>query len=141
MTEANSKCLYLIDCSGLHELANTKSNSLKTLCIDFLSKGIISVPACVWQEFEELFEDEAAQLAPSVLHKVKMKKKYFVGAAWIADKSNPGFPLSPYDNYGDWYAASICSIEGYTLLTASSQLRRYEKMDCCKVADLATLTR
>ena len=139
MADMTGDRTYLMDSSGLHELANTTSNRIRTLCLDYLSKGNIVVPIVVWQEFQQAFEDEAEQLAPYVTHKVKMKKAYLVGAASIADRSNPGFSLSPYDNQTDWYAAAICSIEGYVLLTTASQLYKYRKMKCFSFAELAKL--
>lgn len=136
MSEGDSPCTFVIDCAGLHEVATTKSNSVKSTYLEHLSAGTIGVPACVWQEFETLYEDEAAALAPHVASKIRMKKNYLVGGAAIADSMNPGFSLSPYDEKTDWYAASICSIEGYTLITAVSQLKEYLKMNCCQVVEV-----
>jgi hypothetical protein len=139
MCEADAPCCCIVDCAGLHEIATTQSNSIKTICIDLLSKGIIGVPACVWHEFEELYEDEAATLAPFVKHKVRMQKNYRIGAAAIADKLNSGFSLSPYDEKTDWYAASICTIEGYTLLTIAQLMNQYQRMGC-KIQEVSSLT-
>ncbi len=119
MSDDDPPCAFIVDCAGLHEIATTKSNSVRSVCFDHLSKGIIAVPVCVWREFEELYEDEATALAPHVTQKLRMKKSYLVGGAAIADSMNPGFPMSPYDGMTDYYAASICSIEGFTLITAS----------------------
>jgi hypothetical protein len=93
----------------------------------------------VWQEFEELFEHEAAQLASYVAQKIRMKPKYHIGAAAIADKCNPGFPLSPYDNKTDWYAASVSVVEKRTLITAADQLKMYMKLGCSSVMSLEML--
>jgi hypothetical protein len=89
-------------------------------------------------QFVELYEDEAVKLEPHIANKVRMKRRYLVGGAAIADGLNPGFPLSPYDLMTDYYAASICSIEGHTLITVASQLAEYRKMRCCEVVDLGT---
>jgi hypothetical protein len=138
MTDGGVSCAFIVDCSGLHEIATTRSNSIKETCLDYLSKGIIGVPACVWKEFVELYEDEAVKLEPHIANKVRMKRRYLVGGAAIADGLNPGFSLSPYDLMTDYYAASICSIEGHTLITVASQLAEYRKMRCCEVVDLGT---
>jgi hypothetical protein len=100
---------------------------------------VIGVLASVWSEFEELFETEAAALAPYVTHKIKMKQAYRVGAASIADKAQATFPLSPYDSYSDYYSASVCLVEGYTLLSSASQVSTYEKLDCFECGELSTL--
>lgn len=131
MYEGDLPCSFVVDCAGLHEIATTQSNSVKSICLDRLAKGIIGVPACVWQEFQELYEDEAAILAPTIKRKLRMQKRYYIGAAAIADNMNSRFSLSAYDQRTDWYAASICSIEGYTLLTVGSQLNEYQRMGCC----------
>jgi hypothetical protein len=133
MCEDGPPCSFVVDCAGLHEIATTQSNSIKSICLDGLAKGIICVPACVWQEFHELYEDEAVSIAPHVKRKLRMHKKYYIGAAAIADGMDARFSLSAYDLRTDWYAAAICSIEKYTLLTMSSQLNEYQRMGCCTV--------
>jgi hypothetical protein len=137
MNDGDSPCAFVVDCAGLHEIATTKSNTVRSVCLDHLSKGSIAVPACVWQEFETLYEDEAAALAPHVKRKLRMKKSYLIGGAAIADSMNPVFPMSPYDGKTDYYAASICSIEGYTLITAGYQMKEYAKMNCCTVVEVS----
>jgi hypothetical protein len=136
MCEDEPPCSFVVDCAGLHEIATTQSNSIKSICLDRLARGIICVPACVWQEFQELYEDEAASLAAHVKRKLRMQKKYYIGAAAIADGMNSRFSLSAYDLRTDWYAAAICSIEQYTLLTTSSQLNEYRRMGCCMVVEI-----
>jgi hypothetical protein len=136
MTEAEPECSCVIDTNGLHELANASAN-LKTILLNYLKNGVIGVLTCVWQEFNELYDDEAAQLAPYVTVKIKMTKAVYVGAARIADKLNSGFPLGPYDNHSDLYTASIASNKGYRVLTASIQVKEYTEMECSP-SDLAT---
>jgi hypothetical protein len=136
MTEAEPECSCVIDTSGLHELANTSGN-LKTILLDRLKNGVIAVPTCVWQEFNELYEDEAAQLTPYVAIKINMSRAVYVGAARIADRLNSGFPRGAYNNHSDLYTASIASSKGYRVLTASIQVREYAEMEC-SVSDLAT---
>ena len=140
MGDSQSEPVFLIDTSGLSELARTKSNSLKDFCLDLLENGDIAVPTIVWKEFSDLYDEEAAQLAPSVTKKIKVTKKHYVAAAQIADKSNPGFSMSPYDNQSDWYTAAICYVKGYTLLTSASQMAKYKKMNCCTVTTLGSIT-
>ena len=138
MTEDLLQCSCVIDCIGLLEITNTRSNNLRSLYLDQLSKGVIGVPTSVWQEFKELYVEKSTELEPYVARKIQLKKVYHVGAATIADKINSRFSRGPYDRHADLYAASICSIEGYTLLTTHSQLTDYKKMDCCKILDLVT---
>jgi hypothetical protein len=140
MCDAAERCSCIVDCAGLHEIATTQSNRIKAICLDCLAKGIIGVPACVWQEFEELYDDETATLAPFIKCKIRMKKNYRIGAAAIADRLNSRFSLSPYDGKTDWYAASICAIEGYTLLTVGQQLNQYQRMGCCTAVEIASWT-
>jgi hypothetical protein len=99
-------CSCVVDCSGLHEIASTKSNNLKSLYLDQLKKGIIAVPACVWMEFQELYNDEAAALAPHVTIKINMKRKYLLGAAAITEKLNAGFSRGPYEQRRSCHAAT-----------------------------------
>lgn len=131
MSDAPLKgCSCVVDCAGLHEIGSTKSDNLKSLYLDRLKKGNIGVPAIVWREYKELYEEEALIIEPSVAHKINMKRAYRVGAARIADKMNSGFSRGPYDSETDLYTAAIASIEGYKLLTSSSQVNEYDGMDC-----------
>jgi hypothetical protein len=129
------ECTCVVDCSGLHEIANLKSDNLKSLFLDQLKKGIIAVPACVWQEFQDLYDDEASSLELYVTIKINMKNAYCVGAARIADRLNSGFSRGAYDRQTDLYTASIAWREDYRLLTSTSQLTYYKGMGC-KVSDL-----
>jgi hypothetical protein len=137
MSDDQVETSCVVDCSGLHEIASTKSDNLKALYLDKLVKGIIAVPAIVWKEFQDLYENEAAALAPYVTVKINLKKAYYVGAASIADKLNSGFSRGAYDGHTDLYTASIASIEEYRVLTSPAQLKYYEEMDC-EVSDLTT---
>ncbi len=130
MSDDPPKCSCVVDCSGLHEIASTGSNNLKSLYLDRLKEGAIAVPACVWKEFQELYDDEAVTLAPHIKIKINMKKAYYVGAASIADKLNSGFSRGAYDTQTDLYTASIASIEKYRVLTSASQVKQYEGMGC-----------
>ncbi|MGY2931849.1 hypothetical protein ACVWZ6_001451 [Bradyrhizobium sp. GM6.1] len=136
MTDETQECKCVIDCAGLHELVNTQSNNLKKPLIDALAAGEIGVPAIVWKEFKELYEDEAEELEPSVIYKIPMKKQYRVGAARIADRLNSGFSRGPYDSETDLYTAAIASLQDYPLITSAAQAPYYDRMGC-EVLDLA----
>jgi len=136
MSDGDFPCSVVIDCAGLHEILRTRSNRVRATCLDHLQKGIIGVPACVWREFADLYEEEAEVLGPYVKRKLRMKQSYLIGAARIADKLNSGFPVSPYDEKTDFYAAAVCAIEGHTLLTVSAQLGEYQQMGCRKVVEI-----
>jgi hypothetical protein len=76
MTEEDlAACGCVIDCSGLHEITAIKSNNLQKLFIDRLSSGEIAVPAVVWKEFKELYDEEAKKLEPYVTKKIIMKRE------------------------------------------------------------------
>jgi hypothetical protein len=91
MSDDPPGCSCVVDCSGLHEIASIKSDNLKSLYLDQLKQGTIAVAACVWKEFQDLYDDEASGLAPYVTVKINLKRAYYVGAARIADKLNSGF--------------------------------------------------
>jgi hypothetical protein len=140
MNEDAPKCSCAVDCACLHLIASilktSTSNSLKALLIDKLENAEIAVPAVVWQEFAELFEEEAQLLAPHVSKKITLHKKYSIAAASIADKINSQFSRGSYDRQTDIYAASICLVEKYTLLTTPEQVSHFKKWECCKVVAL-----
>ncbi|UPT84279.1 hypothetical protein HAP41_0000028330 [Bradyrhizobium barranii subsp. apii] len=129
MNEAAPKCSCVVDTSGLHAIAAASGN-LQSILIEKLASGTIGVPACAWQEFDELYEEEAAILAPHISNKIIMKKSTYVGAARIAEKLNSGFPRGAYDNHTELYTASIASNNGHRVLTSSDQVAQYARMDC-----------
>jgi hypothetical protein len=135
-SEGEVECTCVIDCAGLHAIACDMSHNLKTQFLHYLATGEIGVPACVWQEYHDAYEDEADQLAKHVGRKIGLRKKaYQLSAASIGDSIGAGFSMSPYDRKSDIYAASIASVEGYTLLTIESQVSDFKKMGC-DVAEL-----
>jgi hypothetical protein len=85
-----------------------------------------------------LYEEEAELIASHIKKKINLHKKYSIGAASIADKTNSQFSRSSYDRHTDIYAASICLVEKYTLLTTPAQVPHFKKWDCCEVVDLST---
>jgi hypothetical protein len=136
MADNLSQCSCVIDTSGLHAIA-TSSGNLQSIILNKLNEGVIGVPTCAWQEFQELYEHEAALVAPYVSAKITMKRAIYVGAARITERLNSGFSRGPYDNHTELYTASIASIEGYRVLTSADQIGEYEKMEC-DVSDLET---
>jgi hypothetical protein len=134
MSEGLDGCSHVIDTHGLHAIAALKGNSKATFKAA-LKSGEIAVPAMVWKEFQELYEDEAADLAPFVTTKLRMKTAYHIGAASIEEGSGVRFLQSSYDTHADLCTAAICQIEGRTLLTSELQLTYYEKLNCCSTTD------
>lgn len=131
-----AKCCCVVDTSGLHAIAMASGN-LQSILLDNLKSGIIGVPACAWQEFSELYDEEVAMLASHIGNKIILKKSTYVGAARIAEKLNSGFPRGAYDNHTELYTASIASNNGYRVLTSSNQVSQYAKMNC-DVIDIET---
>jgi hypothetical protein len=137
MSDPPPQCKCIADCNALHEIATTTSDNLKALFLDQLKSGVIGVPACVWAEFKDLYEEEAEALEEHVLVKITLTVKYRMGAARKAEKLNSGFSRGPYDNGNDFYTGAIASQHKCRVLTSSAQQVRYKTMGC-KVSDLAT---
>ena len=136
MTEEAAECSCVVDTSGLHAIAIASGN-LQSVLFEKLKCGLIGVPACAWQEFGELYEEEAAILEHQIGNKIVMKKSTYVGAARIADKLNSGFPRGAYDNHTELYTAAIALNNGYRVLTSSDQVSQYAGMNC-EVVDVET---
>src|SRR5882757_2717380 len=102
-----AKCQCVVDSSGLHEIACKMTGNIKAIFLNHLATGVIAVPTCVWQEFQNIYEDEAAVIEIHILRKINNKRAYNVGAASIADKIGSRFSRGPYDRQADLYAASI----------------------------------
>jgi hypothetical protein len=129
MTDAHPKCLCVVDTDGLYRIA-TASENLRPVLIDLLTKGVIGVPTCAWQEFEKLYEDEAAELKEYVAVRINMRPAYYAGAARIADKLNSGFPRGSHDECVELWTGAIATAYDCIILTSAAQVKEYQKMEC-----------
>lgn len=136
MSSSLDGCSHVVDTNGLLEIALANENE-KGIFIAALEAGEIGVPAVVWQEFCELYEEDAEGLEPFLTKKIIMKKAYHIGAAAVADKLNSSLSFSPYDSHADLCTAAICQIEDRTLLTSVDQAPHYAKLQSCKIQTLA----
>jgi hypothetical protein len=118
-----------VDTDGLHRIAKASGN-LKGVLTAHLKSGLIGVPACAWKEFEELYEDEAAELKPFITTKIIMKRAYYIGSARLADKFDSGFPRGSYDDNVELVTASVAITNGYRIVTSAAQVAVYTKMNC-----------
>lgn len=135
MVKGNHPCSCVADCTALREIANSSGN-LRSLFLDQLAKGTIGVYSGTWKEFSDLYEEDAELLEPYISKKINISQKYRIGAASIADKLNSSLSHGPYDNYSDLYTASICSTEGYFLITTEREFQKFSAMKCCSVRTL-----
>jgi hypothetical protein len=136
MTNTTAQCCCVVDTDGLHGIANASEN-LKTILLDHLKSGAIGVPVPAWQEFEALYEEEAADLRPFITKRIIMSRAYYKGAARVADRLNAGFPRGSYDDNVELLTASVASIHDYPVLTSTTQVMVYTGMQC-HASDLET---
>ena len=129
MTDCSSECCSVIDVHGLHALASLSAN-LRAVAIARLGTGEVGVPTVVWQEFSDLYEDEAADLAPHIARKITLSKKYIVGAASIADQLGARFPDGAYNRNADLYTGAIATVEEFTVVTSLQHSNFYAGMEC-----------
>jgi hypothetical protein len=130
-----SDCSCVIDTSGLYELAMASGN-LKAAVIARLEDGTIGVPSWAWQEFKDLYEDEAKQLAPHVIKRLQLTTQVEVRAARITEELNLGFSRGAYDSHVERHTAAVALNKGYTVLTSVNNVAAYHDMQCT-VRDLA----
>jgi len=129
-------CAYVVDSAGLHEIVTTQSDNLKTLYLDRLQRGVFGVPTIVWNEFKDAYEDEAEQLNPYVVRKIRMKSAFTTIAGTVADRKKVSFSSSPYDRQADIYAAAVAIDGGHTVLTTAKNSSSYDDAGC-DVLDLS----
>jgi hypothetical protein len=134
--EAKPDCSCVIDTSGLHAIANATGN-LKAALLAKLEDGTIGVPSWTCQEFQTVFDDEAATIAPHITKRLQFSQQINVRAARIAEGLNLGFSRGAYDNHVELFCASIALNKGYMVLTSHDNLDVYDAMDC-EVRDLET---
>lgn len=124
-----SDCSCVIDTSGLHELAIASGN-LKATLIARLADGTIGVPSWAWQEFKELYEDEAEELAPHIVKRLQLTPHVEVRAARITEELNLGFSRGAYDSHVERHTAAVALNKGYTVLTSAHNVTAYDGMPC-----------
>ncbi|WP_156901275.1 hypothetical protein [Nisaea denitrificans] len=129
MSDGSQPSEHIIDVQGLREIS-LMSGNLKQVALKRLEDGEIGVPAKVWSEFKEIYEDEADEIEPFVPNKIRITKAHHVAAARCADKMNSGFTLSPYDDNSNQYAAAISISQPATVLTDKHTLPFYSDVDC-----------
>lgn len=134
--EPKPDCSCVIDTNGLHAIA-VASGNLKAALLAKLEVGDIGVPSWAWQEFQNLYEGEAAALAPHVTKRLQFSPQVNVRAARITEDLNLGFSRGAYDNHVELFCASIALNKGYTVLTSNENLNAYSLMNC-DVQDLET---
>ena len=130
-----SDCSCVIDTSGLHELA-TASGNLKAALIARLEDGTIGVPIWAWQEFKDLYEEEAKELAPYIVKRLQLTIPVEVRAARITEELNLGFSRGAYDDHVECHTAAVALNKGYSILTSADNVTAYDGMECV-VKDLA----
>lgn len=138
MNDEGPACECVVDTHGLYGIALETSGNVKAILLSQLESGVICVPACVWNEFRDLYPEEAEELEPHIPTKVSLRKKaYTLKAAALAEKLNSGFTRGPYDENTDLHAAAIASVEGWTILTTAARAGVFKPL-CKKVIDLET---
>jgi len=131
-----SDCSCVIDTSGLHELA-TASGNLKATLIARLEDGTIGVPSWAWQEFKNLYEEEADELTKHIVKRIQFSQPVHVRAAQITEELNLGFSHGAYDDHVERHTAAVALNKNYTVLTSNDNVTAYHGMNCT-VKDLAT---
>ncbi|MEQ1407799.1 hypothetical protein ABK249_23030 [Neorhizobium sp. Rsf11] len=133
MSESVLACSCLADTHGLLQVAMQTSGNLKTSLLEQISSGVIGIPAMVWQEFKDLYPNEASELEPyvSATATIGMRKRaYTAKAGSIAEKLNSGFAVGPYDSGIEIQVAAIASVEKCPVLTSATELFQYKRMAC-----------
>lgn len=125
----DTDCSCIIDTSGLHELA-TASGNLKATLIASLKDGTIGVPSWAWQEFKNLYGEEATELAEHVVKRIQFSQHVHVRAAQITEQLNLAFSRGAYDDHVGRYTAAIALNKGYTVVTSSDNVTAYNGREC-----------
>ena len=135
--EAKPDCSCVIDTSGLHAIANASDN-LKAALLAKLADGTIGVPSWAWQEFQTVFEDEAAIIAPHVGKRLQFSQQVNIRVARIAEGHlDLGFSRGAYDGHIELFCAAIAVNKNYTVLTSNENVEIYGTMGC-QVQELET---
>jgi hypothetical protein len=127
-------CKCVIDTHGLRQIAFASGN-LKTLLTAKLSDGTIGVPSWVWQEFQNNYEEKAAELAASISKRISFNQAVHITAANITERMGLGFSLGAYDPHVERNCAAVAINKSLIVLTSEAHLPAYRDMGC-QVADL-----
>jgi hypothetical protein len=118
---------YIIDCHGLEYISHTRNNMIRAKVYHLLETGILAIPQAVWDEFREIYEDEADDLGHHIKQKIRSKPKHRAMAGAIASKANSGFRPEPYSD-SDWIAIAVAETESCILVTVPQNTEFYANL-------------
>jgi hypothetical protein len=127
-------CKCVIDTHGLRHIAFASGN-LKALFLAKLFDGTIGVPTWAWQEFQNNYEEKAAELETSISKRIRFNPAINVTVASITERMRLGFSLGAYDPHVERNCAAVAINKGLIVLTSETNLLAYSDMGC-QVADL-----
>ncbi|WP_287987516.1 hypothetical protein [Acidiphilium sp.] len=120
---------YLIDTSGLIEIANSRSGNERAFLFGLIERNEIRVYGQVWSEFESACPDEAAEIKAIMKSKLRRKSQYTDRAANLTETYNHGLLPSLHDSNADLYTAAVASEENLIVLTDSRTKQYYQRMN------------
>jgi hypothetical protein len=132
--ERKSGCTCVVDTSGLHEIATASSN-LKPALLARLADGRIAVPTWAWQEFSDVYPEEAQEISDQISKRLRFNAKIEARAAQLTEINASGLSIGAYDDHVELYTASAAYTNGYTALTSPTNLSAYKNLHC-EVRDL-----
>lgn len=134
--KAAVECSCVVDTSGLHVIANASAN-VRAALLAKLQDGTIGVPSWAWQEFRTLYEEEAADISPSIFNRITTSLPITVRAARISEDLQLGFSKGAYDQHVELFSAAVAINRELTVLTSADNLDAYDGLGCL-VEDIET---
>jgi rRNA-processing protein FCF1 len=140
MQKANGRLSFVIDTEALAEVSQTANNVIRASVIGLLEVGDAGVPSAVWSELKEAYEEEAEDLRPHILTKLRMRAAHQARAAVIAGHANSRFfRPEPYGGEADWIVAAVALTEACIVITVERKKAFFQNICGCTVRTLNEL--
>jgi hypothetical protein len=128
---------YILDIRGLVGWAKLSGNEYGAIAGAVREERVL-VLARVWQEFKEMYPDEAAMLVRDASPRQRTNQADRIAAAALADHLDATF--GPYDDGTDWVVAAKAVGDDLVVVTAQPfQAQFYGSVDGCRAISVDEL--
>jgi hypothetical protein len=128
---------YILDVRGLADWSKLSQNEYGAIK-SAVGKGRILILSRVWQEFKQIFPDEAAAMTEDATPRHRVTQADRWAASALADSINATF--GPYDDGCDWVVAGKAIGAQLIIVTAEPlRSRFYKHVDGCKAISVSEL--
>jgi hypothetical protein len=120
---------HTLDIQGLVAWSRASGNEFASIKAD-VESGKIQIFNTVWNEFCEVYPDEAVTLNGVIIERAKVQPQHRLASTAIAERAKATFGWKgPYDHAIEWRVAGIASCEKLVIVTDARRKKMYTGLD------------